>query len=47
MSYRTLRLTWPSPEVALVTLDRPDRLNAITFEIHPQLTTPAADDTCS
>jgi len=33
VSYRTLELSWPSSDVALVTLARPDRLNAITFEM--------------
>lgn len=43
MSYRTLDLTWPSPEVALVTLDRPDRLNAITFEMFDEFARLQAD----
>lgn len=33
MSYRTLQLTWPAPGVAVATLNRPGRLNAITFEM--------------
>ena len=43
MSYRTLNLTWPSPEVALATLDRPDRLNAITFEMFDEFAQLQAD----
>jgi enoyl-CoA hydratase len=33
----TLRLDRPRPEVAVLTLDRPDRLNAITFEMVDEL----------
>ena len=43
MSYRTLDLTWPSPEVALATLNRPDRLNAITFEMFGEFAQLQAD----
>jgi enoyl-CoA hydratase/carnithine racemase len=38
VSYRTLDVSWPSADVAVVTLDRPDRLNAITFEMFDELT---------
>jgi enoyl-CoA hydratase/carnithine racemase len=43
VSYRTLELTWPSADVALVTLDRPDRLNAITFEMFEEFARLQAD----
>lgn len=33
VSYRTLDMSWPSRDVALVTLDRPDRHNAISLRM--------------
>ena len=43
MSYRTLELSWPSTDVALVTLQRPERLNAITFEMFDEFSRLQAD----
>ncbi|MDQ1534613.1 MAG: enoyl-CoA hydratase [Actinomycetota bacterium] len=37
MKMNTLTLDRPRPEVVVVTLDRPDRLNAITFEMVDEL----------
>lgn len=33
----TIELSWPEPEIALVTLNRPDKLNAITYELVNEL----------
>jgi enoyl-CoA hydratase/carnithine racemase len=46
----TVRIGRPRPEVAVLTLDRPDALNAITFELvddlHAALDVVDADNTC-
>jgi len=46
----TVTLSHPRPSVAVITLDRPDRLNAITFEmvadLHDALDAVAADREC-
>ena len=46
----TVRIDRPNPDVAVVTLDRPDRLNAMSFELvddlHAALDTIHADNSC-
>jgi enoyl-CoA hydratase/carnithine racemase len=37
-TFHTLAITRPSPDVVVAYLDRPDRLNAITFEMFAELT---------
>ncbi len=46
----TVRLDRPDPRVSVITLDRPDRLNALNYplvsDLHDALDTVAADDEC-
>jgi enoyl-CoA hydratase/carnithine racemase len=37
INYKTIEITEPRPGIVLATLDRPDRLNAITFEMFDEL----------
>jgi enoyl-CoA hydratase len=41
--YRNLRFTEIRPGIGLATLDRPDKLNALTFEMFGELRTLCAD----
>ncbi|MCW2985351.1 MAG: enoyl-CoA hydratase/isomerase family protein [Conexibacter sp.] len=43
MSYETLTLTHPRPGIALITLNRPDRLNALTFRMFDEFHWVAAE----